>query len=88
MASLTERKHSSGRVTWRVVLRRKGIRTFSLTFDDIDTACDWIEKNEQLFYQNPDKYFKWRDEQVYSMQRKREYVRNHIVRPKPRGRLV
>lgn len=82
MAGITERKHPSGRVTFKVTLRKKGSPVFIITFDDLDEAVDWVEKNEKLYHENPDKYFKWREEIYYKMHRGRQRSYNHILRPK------
>jgi hypothetical protein len=84
MASIYERKHPSGRTTWKICVRKRGIKSFFLTFDDLDEACDWIEKNEMEFYKDPDKYFKWREDIYYKMHRQRKKTYNHILKPKPR----
>lgn len=84
MAAIHERKYPSGRTTWKVGLRRRGFPSFYLTFDDLDEACDWIEKNEKEYYKNPEKYFKWREDVYYKMQRERLKAYNHLVRTKMR----
>jgi len=84
MGSIKERKHQSGRTTWKVSLRKKGIPHFYLTFDDLDEACDWMESNEQEYYKDPDKYLKWREEIYYQMHRTLRRTLKHVCRPKVR----
>ncbi len=82
MASINERVHPSGRVTYKVCLRKRGVKDFFITFDDLEEACDWIEEHEKEFYKNPDKYFQWREEVYYKMHRERKRTMDHILRPK------
>jgi hypothetical protein len=84
MGSIQERNHASGRTTWKICLRKRGIATFCITFDELEEACDWIEKNEKEFYKDPDKYFRWREEFYYETQRTRNTCQDHILRPKNR----
>lgn len=82
MATITERKHPSGNVTYRVRLRKRGIPTFSLTFDSLEEASDWVRHNERLFYNDPTHYFLWRELLYYKMQRENLNVSGHILKPK------
>lgn len=59
MGSIQERKCLHGS-SFRVRLRRQHYQEFTITFDDYETACDWLMKNEQKFYENPEKYFNWK----------------------------
>lgn len=87
MATVEERKYESGHIVYRVVFNRKGIKRYSMTFDDYDVAWRYVELNEEEFYKNPEKYFKWREENYLRMRRRRYIVSNHIVRPKIRPRM-
>jgi len=82
MATITERKHPSGNVTYRVRLRKRGIPTFSLTFDSLEEASDWVQHNEKLFYEDPDYFFLWREAIYFKMQRDSLNVFRHILKPK------
>lgn len=82
MATIYERKYSNGRTVYRATLRRRHFPTFCLTFDDWKEACDWVEKNELLYYEDPEKYFKWRDETNKVMRRERLMSYQHIIRSK------
>ncbi len=82
MAAIWERKHESGRSTFRIRFKKKGIPEFSLTFDDWDVACEWVERNELSFYADPDKFFKWREENEIQMRRDRVKSKSNILRRK------
>lgn len=85
MGSIEERKHPSGRITYKVYLRKRGIPSFTLTFDDIDVACDWMEENEAKYYKDPDKYIKWREDLYYQMNRSLKRTSKHILKPEMRS---
>ena len=55
---------------------------FCLTFNELDEAVDWIEKNEMEFRRNPEKYFEWRELVYYEMHRERKRSKNGILKPK------
>ncbi len=82
MATILERKHPSGNITWKVTFRRVGLPSFNLTFDDFDEASKWIEENEALYYVMPEKYFKWREEIYFKMSRERKRSYKNILKPK------
>lgn len=84
MSSVFERKHPSGRVSIRVLLRRKGYPSFSLSFDNWDSACDWVEENEEKYFQNPERYHKWRNQHDNISRRKKKNVFENIHRMKKR----
>lgn len=82
MASIQERKFPSGNVTYRVRLRKRGFPEFSLTFDSLLEASDWVQYNEKLFYEDPEKYFQWRAQLYFDMQAEQQKVRSNILKPK------
>jgi hypothetical protein len=82
MATITERKFPSGNITYRVRLRKRGLPSFSLTFDCLIEASDWVQNNEKLFYENPDKYFEWRQSLYFEMQSEKLKVRGNLLKPK------
>ena len=84
MACITERQRKDGTSAYRVRFRVRGVPEFTLTFDDWDEACDWVEKNELEFVKDPDKFFKWREENYRVMRRERQYIRSHVIRSKIR----
>ncbi len=52
MATVYKRKDCSGINSWRVMIRRKGCKTKSLSFDTEKDARDWVKKNEPKFLEN------------------------------------
>lgn len=82
VATVYERKYSTGRVVYRVTLRRRSYPTFCLSFDDWNEACNWVEKNELEYFKNPDYFFKWREEQYNLMRRDKQVSANHLIRAK------
>lgn len=86
MGCITKRSHPNGRITYRVHLKRHRKGHFSITFDDYDAACDWLKEHEQNFRENPDFYFKWRENLADEYRRKEVRVLNHILLPKLKGK--
>jgi len=60
MASIYPRSNKNS-VVWRLVLRRKGIKTLCLCFATREEAEKWALENELNFILNPDKYHEWAD---------------------------
>lgn len=81
MGSIEIRKYQTGRVSYKVSLRKIGFPTFCITFDDLEEAANWMEKNENEYYENPDKYIAWRQEMSYKMHRNLKKTSKHIKRP-------
>lgn len=84
MGSVNERKYPSGRVQYRVRIRKRGVRSFHISFDSFSEACTWMEKNEKEFFKDPDKYFRWRENLYYKMQRERKKSYESVIRTKVR----
>lgn len=82
MASICVRNYVNGKESVRVVLRKKGYPTFSISFDDWKSACDWVKINEIKYYQNPLWYFEWRIDLFYKMKKEKKTALDHIIRPK------
>lgn len=82
MGCIQERKHPSGRSTWKVSLRKKGMPSFYLTFDDPDEANEWLEKNEKKYYEDPETFFKMRETLYFSMTRKNAKSLKNILKPR------
>ncbi len=78
--SIQERTHVNS-TTVRVVFRKKGYPVFNLTFDSWTAACNWVEKNKEKYYENPQKFIEWKEDLSGIMQQKRLKVYEHIVRP-------
>ena len=79
--SITKRATKSG-MNFRVRYRSKNIPMFSITFDDYDAACRFIEEKEGEFTQNPEKFFIWRATLRTEMRRKGIKVENNIIAPR------
>lgn len=84
MAGIDERSYPSGHISYRVRLRKKGIKTFNITFDDLSAACEWIENHEEKFYENPEKYFEWRNLSEIEMLKLGIKAKDNILKPKKR----
>lgn len=81
MGSIETRTYPSGNITWKVSLRKRGIPTFCITFDNLEEAAHWMEINEKEYYKDPDKYFKWREDLYHKMHRSLKRTSKHIKRP-------
>lgn len=79
--SISKREGKSG-TRYRVTCRSKGHPLFSLTFDDYEAACHFIEEKEGEFTKNPEKFFAWRAALRAEMRRKGVKVQNHIRAPR------
>ncbi len=87
MGSISKRVwEPTGTITYRVQLKRKGMGSLSLTFDDYEAACGWLETNEKEFREDPEYYFEWRDSLLAEFRRKKVKVLDHIIFPKLRGK--
>lgn len=82
MASVFKRIYPSGTEVYRVMFRKKGFKSFSVTFDDWDHACKWAFSNEEKYFKNPKSYFSWRQEEFRAMRQMKIKVRNHLLRAK------
>lgn len=82
MGSVTKRVYESGTVRYRVQLKKNQKGSFSITFDDYEAACDWLEEHEPKFRADPEKYFKWRDSLANKYRRQKQRIVDHIVLPR------
>ena len=62
MATIYFVKRPSGERVIRMVIRRKGVPSFCLTFDYWEDACNWAKQHEEEYIKDPEKFRKWRDE--------------------------
>jgi hypothetical protein len=69
MASIDERVLKDGSSYYRIRVRIKGLRFFSLTFDNRESAAEWIEKNEEEFVKNPNVYIEWKKGVYFKMKK-------------------
>ncbi len=47
--------------SYRLRIRYKGYKDFSLTFHTLEDAEKWAEEHADDYTENPDKYHKWAD---------------------------
>jgi hypothetical protein len=75
MASIHERKDCGGR-SFRVQIRRVGVPYFSMCFDTLQEAGEWVRDNEEEYVRSPEEYQKFRERQVrLHLRREREFQR-------------
>tara|TARA_R110000868_G_scaffold30796_3_gene113537 strand:+ start:528 stop:740 length:213 start_codon:yes stop_codon:yes gene_type:complete len=53
MASIQERHNKNGTITYRVQIRRKGLKMFSTSFSTEEDAKEFIEKYEKPYCLDP-----------------------------------
>jgi hypothetical protein len=80
MAGIRERKNKNGKSTFQVRLRIRKTPTFTINFDKWVDACNWVEKHENLFVENPESYFKWRESIYKTMRQNKQEVNESIIR--------
>jgi len=56
MASIFARLNKDGSTTWRVMIRRKGIKPFITGFSSYEDAFNFCKKNEPKYVLNPEKF--------------------------------
>jgi hypothetical protein len=56
MASIFSRKDSDGSISWRVQIRRKGLRTFCTCFNSKDEAEKFAKENEKKYCLDSDNF--------------------------------
>lgn len=75
MASIYERKNANGSITFRVIIRRKNIRTFCLSFLTYEEAIDWVSSHEENYIKDPESYQQWINDNRLNLCRSREFRR-------------
>lgn len=88
MGSISKRTYDNGVVRYRVQLKKFGKGSISITFDDYDAACDWLDKHDAAFRENPEYYFEWREKLISECRRKQMKVLDHIVCPRLQGKKL
>ena len=73
MASIYKRRLKDGSGHYRMVIRRKELPLFSLTFTTREEAKAWVKENEANYIEMPMAYHKWARENRLSMKRAREF---------------
>ena len=71
MGSIAIRKHASGTETYRVFLTKKGYKRFTLSFKNYDEACQWLEENELEFVKDPNRFYKWKEDEYLRIRREK-----------------
>lgn len=74
MATIIERETQTGDKRFRVQIRRKGLPRFSLTFNTVEEAKDWIKHHEKQYIEYPDYYHHWAQNNRLNWKRKREWA--------------
>jgi len=55
MATITPRVYK-GKISYRVMLRRKGYKMLCITFPSEEEAVNWVMENEEKYFEDPKKY--------------------------------
>ena len=56
MATIYKRINKNGSISWRVIFRRKGIKTFCASFNTKKEALEFTEKNEKIYCLSPNDF--------------------------------
>ena len=56
MASIFERRNKDGSITWRVQIRRKGIKSFITSFPSFEEAKSFVDENEEKYCLHPESF--------------------------------
>jgi len=56
MATIYQRENKDGSISWRIQIRRKGLKRFSATFSTYDQAEKFVKDNEEIYCLNPDEF--------------------------------
>ena len=76
MATIYKRKDVTGIETWRVQIRRKGYKTFCLSFDGEKDAREWANIHEPKFLRDGPSYLEHIEKISLLNNREREIKRN------------
>ena len=80
MGSICKRVYNSGTVAYRIRIRAPNYPHFSLTFDDYDKACEFLDDFEAEFMKDPQRFFDWRDKQYRQMRKDGVYSVAGLIR--------
>lgn len=81
---IEERTYESGVTVYRVRLVRKGVRRYSLTFEDLDSAVQWLDENEEAYFADPDAFLAKQRDIFLFMRRNMLRSMNGMIRPRGR----
>ena len=73
MAVIQTRYLKNGEPVYSVIIRRKDVPTFTMTFDDMDEAKKWIQDHEKRYIDNPYPYIEWKESVSLKRRRDREF---------------
>lgn len=79
---INKRISPNGAITYRVRFRKKGMRTFVVTFTDAEVAATWAKENYKRFFEDPASYFAWKEELYFRMRKEDVKVMDYICLPK------
>lgn len=87
MGSISKRVYEkTGTIRYRVQLKKKGSGSLSITFDEYESACDWLDKHDKAFREDPEYYFAWRESLLNEYRRGKIKVKDHIILPRLQGK--
>ena len=72
MASIFKRKNKDGSITWRIMIRRKGLKSFITGFSTKSDALKFCKENEEKYCLDPENFTYGRLRSI----RQREFYRN------------
>ncbi len=75
-------------ISYQVQIRRKGIKSLTISFCTYEEAVSWVHENEESFLENPESFDYLRKE-YRTLRRDREFKRkklpNYIPRKRPKN---
>lgn len=80
MATITQVKYKN-KVVYKVRLKKKGIPTFTLTFEDLESAANWLDANEEAYFADPEKYIRQRVADFIEMRKEMVRSKNGMIKP-------
>ena len=85
MASISKVSYETYEV-YRIRLKKKGLPTLTLTFDDLESAANWLDANEDAYLADPIAFLAKQKEITLFMRRHMLKSMNGMRRPPLRGR--
>ena len=82
---IEECTYKSGVTVYRVKLVRAGVRRYSLTFEDRESALAWLDENEEAYFADPDAFLAKQRDIFLFMRRHMLKSLNGMHRPIRRG---
>jgi hypothetical protein len=75
MATISKKINKDGSEVYRMIVRRKGLPLFTMTFSTRKEAVDWVDMNEELYIKNPEPFNIWLRKNRLRLEREREFKR-------------